>query len=137
MSFIPRQYSWVCSTGMNMSVENNMLHLYHNHPACSPSYTDEEQKTLQSIPKQCLWLVDHSFDRAIKTCAVYSSIEILIIFSVFCVHLKVRIAYSVHSVRDIKYILFFYVPNILFCFIYIFYKQQLLDKIYFILYLNN
>jgi len=37
----------------------------HVH-ACSPSYTDEELKTLQLIPKQC-WLVDHIFDRAIKT----------------------------------------------------------------------
>jgi len=38
----------------------------HVH-ACIPSYTDEEYKTLQSIPKQCLWLVDHCYDRATKT----------------------------------------------------------------------
>jgi len=45
-----------------------VYYLYAHVHACSLSYPDEELKTLQSIPKQCvLWLVDHSFDRAIKT----------------------------------------------------------------------
>jgi len=32
---------------------------------CSPSCTDEEWNTLQSIPNHYLWLVDRSYDRAI------------------------------------------------------------------------
>jgi len=58
---------------MNLSVENNMLHLllktilnkqfgkgdaayylYAHVHAYSPSYTDEQWKTLQSITKQCV-----------------------------------------------------------------------------------
>jgi len=45
---------------------------------------------MQSIPKQCVFGF-HSYDRAVKTpwlCAVYSLIEILIIFSVPCPRLN-------------------------------------------------
>jgi len=51
---------------INLAKEMQRTIFYAHVHACSPNYTDEKQKTLQSIPKQYVfWLVDHSFDRAI------------------------------------------------------------------------
>jgi len=49
-----------------LAKEMQHIIFYAQVHACSPSYTDEEDIAVDS-KTVCLWLVDHSFDRAIKT----------------------------------------------------------------------